>query len=701
MTPIPPAPKAEAYHPGTPNEKTPSGGLFTSHPTRASQTPSSHRVAAAVSLAILFVALVIAIPRSSNQSSPAAGPSGCTNYAPLAPTGSGVVRQVSNQTELATALGAAKAGDTINLASGRYEQLHYRQGYGHQSGLADRPVVIQAAAGAEPIIGGASIDPANSKPAVDVVRVEHVTIRGLRIGNAMFGARSSASHHVTFEYNELSDVGHSAIITQAFWSDQSMVSSNTTIRCNTISRTGKIDPEYGEGIYIGTGTFSVTDKSHDILVEYNELHDLSNEAIDVKHNTTNVTIRRNRIHDVTPNYGGAISLGLNRSNWGPANYLVEGNQIWNVSNGMHYAQAIAVAHGPTEIRNNTIWNVDVDRQSTWPGKHVIQVHGDDNPADWASAFGSPANNQVSIVDNTIHGCSESCISSYADPSAIAPEVNVEGNVVTAASAGLLRVTAEAVVGESDFVGPTVGPADSGSGPGSGLALRTSVETTTSTSTTTTTIQPVAADTSTSLTTTSPPTTTTTTSTRPSGDEQTETTNVAGSSDEPDADGGAGDGPPISTERDRTTTVMNPAQPLGSSDDTSARPTTSVVRSTDGPSTTVPGSPVDSDETDTSTTADAGSDSQRPPTTSLSGDSVGPIPATDDLDSESQSTSSPEDVTIDDSRDRNGDKPGRRRGQNRSIERRRGTPPRTTTTQPGRNYRFSHDGWHAAASTRST
>ncbi len=679
MTPMPPAPRPVAFHSGTPNEDDPNRGLFA---TRSPKKPPSHLIAAVISASMLIVAVIVALPRMSSGPSPAAGPDGCSSYTPVAPTGSGVVRNVASPTDLASALSAAMPGDTINLASGRYEQLHYRQAYGHRSGAEGRPIVIQAAAGAAPVIGFNGIDPGNWKPAVDVVRLEHVVVRGLEIGNAMFGARSSGSHHVTFEYNTISNLGHSGIITQAYWNDQAQVSSNTTIRCNKISRTGKVESEFGEGIYIGTGTFSKTDRSHDMTVEHNELFDLSNEAIDVKHYTTNVSIRHNRIHDLTPNYGGAISLGLNRSSWGPANYLVEENQIWNVSNGMHYAQAIAVAHGPTEIRNNTIWNVEVDPQSTWPGKHVIQVHGDDNPADWASAFGSPSNNQVTIVDNTIHGCTESCISSYADPLAISPDVAVAGNVVTAESRGMLQVRTETIAAPDDFVGPTVGPADSGSGPGSGLTLKTDVQTTTTstTSTTPTTVEQ-RADETTSTTVTATTGGSDTPPTSSPDDSTASTTSVASDDGLEDSDSA------VSTIAQRPTT--EPISAPSSTSSSVSGPSTSSDVPGSGPSTTSPGEPGDSqppqDESGPSTTV---------------ADDAPQTPVIDDEETSDKSTSTPEDVdgTSDDVLGGDG-KPGRRRGQQRAAERRRGTPPRTTTTQPGSQPSLSHDGWWSAVPSR--
>ncbi|MDH3300186.1 MAG: right-handed parallel beta-helix repeat-containing protein [Acidimicrobiia bacterium] len=409
----------------------------------------------------------------------AAAGASCGPYQPLAPSG-GVERSVSNQAELAAALAVARPGDVINLADGVYTRIDYRLDQGHRSGTASAPIVIQAAAGAAPIIDAGDNGTPSYRFAVSIIRMAHVTVRGLEIRNGIFGALSRGSASITFEHNHIHDLAQVGVVTGAAETAAGYEpSSNTVIRCNTIHDTGMLDPEFGEGIYVGTGRTGAVDRTSGVLIEGNEIHSIANEAVDVKRYTTNVTIRNNLIHDVTPYYGGAISLGLNRNDWGPANYLVEENRIWNVSSGRHYAQAIAVAHGPTVIRNNTIWNVDTRITDSWPWTATIQVHGDDNEADWAYGFGNPAMARVDIIGNTIIGCNQGCIKSHTDPGEIRPTLTVQSNIVDRASTGDAANSTDIVVSAGDLVGPVTGTADSGSGPGSGLRLRPSPPTTTS------------------------------------------------------------------------------------------------------------------------------------------------------------------------------------------------------------------------------
>jgi hypothetical protein len=549
------------------------------HRQRHAETSDRRRLGFLGSLAAFALAGfgVLAVGVSSVTSNAASSSfGGCGTYTPLAPIGSGVIRPVSSQAELSAAMAAAQPGDTINLASGRYREIHYRQVYGHRSGTVDQPIVIQAAAGAEAIIDWGQVDDPQVKSVVDIDRREHIKIRGLIVRNRSFGLRSVGSSHVTFEHNDVAEVGHSGVVAQVYGNDPNRPSTSVTIRCNRIHDTGRVAHEYGEGIYIGTGSISVPDPTSNILIEGNDIFRTSNEGIDVKHHVTDVTIRHNDVHDLTPYYGGAISLGLNSLDWGPANYRVENNRIWNVSSGRHYAQAIAIGHGPTIIRDNLIWGIGSETTSSWPWIHPIQIHGDDSTAAWAYGFGNPAANQVEITGNTVVGCQVACIDSFTDPGAVAPSLTMGVNVVTAVSSRDAANDSDRLVSEADFIGPTSGTADAGTGPGSGLTLTsdtipTSLATTTSTATATSSTSTTSSTTSSAPTTTRPATTTTSAFTLPatsstattSGSTTTSglpttttiTTTTENSADTTVAETGTTDaGEPEPTGSDRTTTT---------------------------------------------------------------------------------------------------------------------------------------------------
>ena len=408
----------------------------------------------------------------SQKSEPANGDAEvqCSSYNLLEPVDGGISHDVSNQLELATALKQAQPGDTVNLRSNVYDELTFRASYGHRSGTSSAPIVIQAAAGATPIIdpGSGSV---SDRYAVAVFDLDHVLIRGLEIRHGVFGLLSSGATSVTFEHNNVHDVGLAGVVVNSSGDPKGLrPSRNVTIRCNRIHRTGRSQPEYGEGIYLGSGSTGVVDATSGVAIVGNEIFLTSNEAIDVKRHVTDVTIRHNRIHDISPYYGGAISLGLNKNSWGPANYLVEHNRIWSIRSGLYYAQAIAVAHGPTTIRHNVIWDVETSASETWPWTAPIQVHGDDTEADWAYGFGNPSATAVTISDNTVVGCTVACISSHTKPGQIRPDLTVSDNIVDKASDGDAANLSDEVISAADLIGPISGSADRGTGPGSGLEL---------------------------------------------------------------------------------------------------------------------------------------------------------------------------------------------------------------------------------------
>lgn len=574
-------------------------------PRRGEQSPRSARRSGflgSLGAVVLAVVSLVGLTVTLGLDDPGSGFDGCPAYAPLDPTGNGVARTVTDQSELSAAMAAAGPGDTINLATGQYREIHYRDAYGHRNGTASAPIVIQAAAGATPVVDFQQPDDPQLKPVVDIVRRAHIRVRGLTVRNRTFGLRASGSTDITFEHNDVSDTGHSGVVAQVFNSDPSMPSTGVTIRCNRIHDTGRVAPEFGEGIYIGTGSTSVADPTSNVVIEGNDIYRTGNEGIDVKHHVTDVAIRSNLIHDLTPYYGGAISLGLNNLSWGPANYLVEDNRIWNISSGMYYAQAIAVAHGPTVIRNNVIWGITSATTSDWPWIHPIQIHGDDNTAAWAYGFGNPSANQVEIADNTVLGCQVSCIDSFTDPGAVAPDLTMGVNVVDLASSGDAAGDSDLVVAADAFVGPTEGDADAGSGPGSGLVLISST-------TTTTTTVPTTASSTTASSTTGPSTTTpSTTASSTTASSTTVSSSTVSSTTAPSSSTTASTTAPETT----TTTAATSTAPTTTSSTTIESTTTTGSSSTSQPATTAPTSTAGSSvSSSTSTVSEPSTTTEQP------------------------------------------------------------------------------------------
>lgn len=391
----------------------------------------------------------------------ASEPFECPAYQPLAPRGSGIARNVSNQSQLEAAMTAAVPGDVINLASGNYTTIRYRDNDSpsKKNGTPENPIVIQAASGATPIVSGGDVH--GSGRAADISGVKHVYIRGLTARGGQFGIGAYRVDGVHIEYNNVSSTGDSGI----HYRDKSY---NGTIYCNTVTETGRSSGEHGEGIYIGTGSESpgYVDDTSNVLVKGNHIYDVTNEAVEIKQRTHSITVEDNHIHDLTPWYGGAITAGVGPLDWPNANYLIQRNRIYNVSKGRDYGTAISIAHGDSIIRNNIIWNIDTP--NSWEWRHPIQVHADGS----TYGFGNPSWVKIEIYNNTVWGCRWECINATHQGGA-EPNVITRNNLLSNLDGGVVNASRDKLAASGDFVGPITGTADAGSGPGSGFRLKSS------------------------------------------------------------------------------------------------------------------------------------------------------------------------------------------------------------------------------------
>ena len=364
------------------------------------------------------------------------------------PTGSGVTRTVNNQTELNSAMTAAQPGDVINLNSGNYTSIDYRGG-SYNSGTVANPIVFQAGAGQSPVLTSGT---GYTGVGVHTEGKDNLIFSGFEIRNHFDGMVVRNADNVKFEYNEVHELAQAGIVAQAVQTNSSLIVSNITIRCNVVHDTGKVSPQYGEGIYLGNGNNFSGD--HDILVEKNEVYAITADGMELKAHTYNITVQDNYFHDINfsaTSNGRGLSIATNNENYGNANYLIQRNVFANISSDQdNNAIAILVGHGTTTIRNNLLYNIEdrgIGMQSTG-GQY---------------GFGNPSFADVNIYNNTAYGCGGyGCIVDFSGGIANITQTN---NLFSD-DAGTNDRTATS----GDFVGPLTGDADAGSGPGSGYEL---------------------------------------------------------------------------------------------------------------------------------------------------------------------------------------------------------------------------------------
>ncbi|QUM76615.1 right-handed parallel beta-helix repeat-containing protein [Moritella sp. 24] len=185
-----------------------------------------------------------------------------------------------------------------------------------------------------------------------------IIVEGLIVTGGLSAILIQDSSDISLLSNRVFNTGNQAISVKP----RHHGGSNYLIKDNIIFNTGMLNPRYGEGLYIGDGSYT-KDKSRlkiqytvsDVMIENNIIHHTRNEAIDVKANAYNVKIFENTINDINLKFNAAITIATESSFAPQGGYTVEKNVITNIVNRSGYRPiAIAVGHGDTIIKDNVI-----------------------------------------------------------------------------------------------------------------------------------------------------------------------------------------------------------------------------------------------------------------------------------------------------------------------------------------------------------
>ncbi len=372
----------------------------------------------------------------------------------------GDVLEVSSADQWDSALAAAGPGDVIKLVADIRQPLQYwgtrfrPEDSNGPEGTAAAPITITAAP-------GVWIDPgnqSNNKPALDIMYTTNVNVIGVRVRNSQFGIRvlqssGTPESPILIANNTVTDIGHAGIHV-GFNFDTREPSRNVRIVNNSVSRTGLIAPEFGEGVYLGYGSQEWIDQSSNIDVVGNEISFVTAEAVDIKPGVKHVLVEDNLIHDLSPLRGGAVTAsyvasGPNPDPGTPIDLLVRRNRIWNVNlDGRSGSNdwAIWVGHGGVTIEDNMVWGLRGNGGST----RAVRVRA---PFD----FGP---HPITIRNNTFWTAAGWV--AEGEPSG-AGLVRASGNRGPAGAAGIEQPMGQP--GAAPALG-SGGTADRGSGPGS-------------------------------------------------------------------------------------------------------------------------------------------------------------------------------------------------------------------------------------------
>ncbi|MDJ0338185.1 right-handed parallel beta-helix repeat-containing protein [Cryobacterium sp. PH31-O1] len=193
---------------------------------------------------------------------------------------------VANARELMASVAQAQPGTVIKMAPGTYnEQINMTV-----NGTASNPIWVCGPRNA--VINVGSIQ---DNHGIQITNSSNLVIAGMTVTNSLKGISVIRSSNITIADTLVDNIGYEGIHLRAFTTDSTVVG-------NTIKNTGKRDPFYGEGIYIGTSdanwcaqTSCQPDRTDRTLLMANNISLTGAQPIEVKEGTSNGIIRDNVI----------------------------------------------------------------------------------------------------------------------------------------------------------------------------------------------------------------------------------------------------------------------------------------------------------------------------------------------------------------------------------------------------------------------
>jgi hypothetical protein len=294
--------------------------------------------------------------------------------------------EVSNYSELMSALGSTGGGGVIYVRSGTYGCIDLSDRYHTR----EAPLLIEG-------IDSDVVFNGNCSYTIDIENSSYIAIRNLAVTGGLAGVNVASSAHVIFDNLEVSQNRQAGIHIGINSSYVDVVNSH-------IHDTGTENPQWAECIYVGTGgSQNFPDETTNVWVENNELYNCGfAEAVNVKAEVFNTTVKGNRITNISP--GSTLYSQYNQ-----AAITIEGGRGSDPSNN----------HRPNDkrevwVENNTINNVTGGR---WNNGIMVGGTG------------------VYVISNSLSNIDESAIlaSGYGD---LGLPIYVYGNSFSSAGSNL-------------------------------------------------------------------------------------------------------------------------------------------------------------------------------------------------------------------------------------------------------------------------
>ncbi|MCC4248552.1 MULTISPECIES: hypothetical protein [Microbacterium] len=258
-------------------------------------------LAAAIAVAALAAALSACAPGSDTAPS-----------ATVVPCAPGAVAVGEGAEALQAALDAAVPGAVLQLAPTVYRGRFRASA----SASAQAPIVLCGSAGT--VLDGGDVGDGYT---LHLEGADYWDVRDLTVRGSQKGVVLDATTHSTLSGLTISDVGQEGLHLRAG-------SSDNTVRSVTVERTGLTDPEFGEGVYVGSAesnwcryTACEPDRSDRNAFLDLVVRDTTAEALDAKEGTTGGVVRGSSL-SVGPAPAVDSAVDLKGSQW-----RLEGNTI--------------------------------------------------------------------------------------------------------------------------------------------------------------------------------------------------------------------------------------------------------------------------------------------------------------------------------------------------------------------------------------
>jgi hypothetical protein len=256
----------------------------------------------------------------------------------------------------------AVPGDVVYVKNGTYREDLYiggKNGGGSYITFRNYP-------GHSPVIRGGGVESGRNK----ISESSFIRFIGFTITNFQHGVYVEKSDNIILEKLRVHDVGQEAVRIR-------MNSSFVTLQDSTIHDTRKWQFN-GEGVYIGTSSSQQPssppyDNTHDVLVKNNTIYNTSDECVEAKEGTYNVTIDGNVMRDClldpaisSPGFGGVEVMEHRKYYGANPNHVIKNNiiRMAKTAIGVHTGATVFnnVIYGQTgPYRGISIDNADSDK----------------------------------------------------------------------------------------------------------------------------------------------------------------------------------------------------------------------------------------------------------------------------------------------------------------------------------------------------